>query len=182
MGKEKYAIPKKAFANDVKRIRNLLEMTQKEFASFVGVSTPTVERWEASTSQIKGPIVMLLDMIENNMDYINKAKLPKKEWPIRLLYMHNQKICTLIDVNEAKREVKICNYTNNLMFRAFGSKENPTFDDYQEFLKSRCFPENRDKIKLVLEDLNLPFYDAFLIIQKTQGRMADDNFWIEIEE
>jgi putative transcriptional regulator len=30
--------------------------------------------------------------------------------------------------------------------------------------------------------LGLPFYDPILIIQKTEGRMAGDNFWIRIEE
>ena len=67
------------------------------------------------------------------------------------------------------------------MFRAFGIIEEPDFELYQEFLKSRCFPESRDKIKLVLKDLDLPFYDPFMIIEKTQGRMAEDDFWIRIE-
>ena len=35
-------------------------------------------------------------------------------------------------------------------------------------------------MKLMLRELNLPFYDPFLIIQKTQGRMAEDDFRIEI--
>ena len=52
---------------------------------------------------------------------------------------------------------------------------------YEDFLKSRCFPETRDKLKLVLDDLNLPFYDPFMIIQKTEGKMAEDDFWIKIE-
>ena len=69
-----------------------------------------------------------------------------------------------------------------MIFRAFGRIEEPTYQDYEEFLKSRCFPETRDKLKLVLQDLNLPFYDPFLIIQKTEGRMAEDDFWIKIEE
>ena len=37
-------------------------------------------------------------------------------------------------------------------------------------------------MKIMLEALNLPFYDPFLIIQKTEGRMAEDDFWIQIEE
>ena len=41
--------------------------------------------------------------------------------------------------------------------------------------------ETRDKMKLVLKELDLPFYDPFLIIEKTQGRMAEDDFWIKIE-
>ena len=55
-------------------------------------------------------------------------------------------------------------------------------DDYKEFLESRCFPRTRDKMKLVLEDIGLPFYDTFMIIEKTQGRMAEDDFWIRIEK
>ena len=80
-----------------------------------------------------------------------------------------------------QRKVKIYNYTNNFIKKAFGRNENPTFEEYEEFLESRCFPRQRDKIKLVLEDLNLPFYDPFMIIEKTEGRMAEDDFWIRIE-
>lgn len=36
-------------------------------------------------------------------------------------------------------------------------------------------------MKLVLRDLGIPFYDPYLIIQKTEGRMAEDDFWIKIE-
>ena len=87
-------------------------------------------------------------------------------------------ICTIIDVDLLEEKVKIKNYANNIMYRAFGKNNNPTFSDYEDFLKSRCFPETRDKLKLVLEDLNLPFYDPFLIIKKTEGRMAEDDMTV----
>lgn len=29
--------------------------------------------------------------------------------------------------------------------------------------------------------INLPFCDPFLIIEKTEGRMSGDDFWIQIE-
>ena len=32
-----------------------------------------------------------------------------------------------------------------------------------------------------LEGLGIPFYDPILIIEKTAGRMAEDDFWIKIE-
>ena len=95
--------------------------------------------------------------------------------------MFKRKICKIIDVDERSRKVKIYNYTNNFIKKAFGRNEKPTFEEYEEFLESRCFPRQRDKIKLVLEDLNLPFYDPFMIIEKTEGRMAEDDFWIRIE-
>lgn len=44
------------------------------------------------------------------------------------------------------------------------------------------FRWTRDKMKLVLEDLKIPFYDPYLIIEKTEGRMAEDDFWIRIEK
>ena len=177
----KYAIPDYITKDDIKRVRKLLNMTQKEFAELIGSSKPTIERWESGKENITGNIVLLLNMIENNPDYINKIKIPEKKYPLRLFYMYKHNICTLIDVDQIKQEIKIINYTNNLMFRAFGINENPSFEDYQEFLKSRCFPETRDKLKLVLNDLDLPFYDPFLIIQKTEGKMAEDDFWIKIE-
>lgn len=68
------------------------------------------------------------------------------------------------------------------MFRAFGSNQKPDIEDYREFLESRCFPRTRDKMKLVLKDLGIPFYDPYLIIQKTEGRMTEDDFWIRIEK
>ena len=36
-------------------------------------------------------------------------------------------------------------------------------------------------MKLMLEHFDLPFYDPMLIIEKTKGRMAEDDFWILIE-
>ena len=90
-------------------------------------------------------------------------------------------LCTLIDVDEINRIIKIKNFTKDIYKRAFGTNNSPNYDDYIEFLKSRCFPEERDKLKLMLRELDLPFYDPFMIIEKTQGRMTEDNFWIKIE-
>ena len=67
------------------------------------------------------------------------------------------------------------------MFTAFGNNTAPSIDDYNYFLESRCFPRTRDKMKLELERLDVPFYDPYMIIEKTQGRMAEDDFWIRIE-
>ncbi|MDD5797454.1 MAG: MATE family efflux transporter [Clostridiaceae bacterium] len=102
--------------------------------------------------------------------------------PVRMWYMYKNKVCTLIDVDEVKQIVQIKNYADNIMFRAFGSNQKPDIEDYREFLESRCFPRTRDKMKLVLRDLGIPFYDPYLIIQKTEGRMAEDDFWIRIEK
>lgn len=180
--KEKlFIMPEYTTAKEIKKIRKQLGLTQKDFAVLVNASKPTVERWERSDEKITGPIATLIKMLEKYPAYVDDIKVPPKTMPIRLWYMHKQNVCTLIDVNELKREVQIVNYTDNLMFRAFGVTEEPDFEMYQEFLESRCFPKTRDKMKLILKDLDLPFYDPFLIIEKTEGRMAEDDFWIRIE-
>lgn len=176
-----YAVPEYATAEDIKRVRKKLGLTQKDFAVLVGSSKPTIERWESGKSAVTGPIVLLLYMLELNPTFVETIKVPKKDYPVRLWYMHKQAVCTLIEINEMKREIRIRNYTDHIMFRAFGVNEHPTYEEYLEFLESRCFPEGRDKMKLVLKDLDLPFYDPFMIIEKTDGRMAEDDFWIRIE-
>ena len=84
-------------------------------------------------------------------------------------------------MDELHKKVKIRNYTQDDLLKAFGVNERPDFKTYEEFLESRCFPRSRDKMKIALEELGLPFYDPLLIVEKTQGRMAEDDFWIRIE-
>ena len=181
MEKRLYITPEYVTAEEIRRLRKELHLTQKEFAELINSSKPTVERWERSKEAIRGPIVPLIKMLKKYPEYEQKIKIPEKVWPLRIWYMYGQNVCTLIDVNECERKVKVKNYTEKIMFRAFGVVENPDYQQYQEFLESRCFPESRDKMKLVLKDLELPFYDPILIIEKTEGRMAEDDFWIRIE-
>ncbi|MGN0432185.1 MAG: helix-turn-helix domain-containing protein [Lachnospiraceae bacterium] len=181
MGKTQFAIADTLTAADLKTIRSQLKMTQKEFAALVNVTNKTIERWESSDKEITGPIVPLVKILRENTDIPDMLRVPEKRYPIRLWYMYNREVCTIIDVNELERKVAVYNYTNNIMFRAFGKITNPTFEQYEEFLESRCFPRTRDKMKLMLREMDLPFYDPLMIIEKTQGKMAEDQFWIRIE-
>lgn len=178
---KQFIVPESVTAEKIKAVRKQLRVTQQEFAELIGVSKPTVERWEMGKKPVAGPVVLLLQMISHDVDYVLSLSYPEKTKPLRLKYMYGEDICTIIDVDELKHEISVFNYTDNVMFRAFGSKTDPDWEDYQEFLRERCFPESRDKLKLVLKDLDIPFYDPILIIQKTEGRMAEDDFRIVIE-
>lgn len=181
MKEKKFLIPDSITAAELKEIRQQFGFTQKEFAEFLHCSKSTVERWEASKEELTGTICLLISMLRKYPEYVRAVCIPQKTMPIRLWYMYRQTACTMIDVNEMKREIQIKNFTDHIMFRAFGAEEHPNFEMYEEFLRSRCFPESRDKMKLILRDLDLPFYDPFMIIEKTEGRMAEDDFWIKIE-
>ena len=175
---DNYNISVSVTPEEIKKFRKKIKMTQGEFAKFVGVSKPTVERWEKSKKEITGPITTIIDMLSEHDEWLEKRKIPEQRYPLRIWYMYKDKKCTLIEADEINRKVFVKNYAENIFFRAFGANDNPSYEDYEEFLKSRCFPETRDKIKIQLDALGLPFYDPMLIIDKTKGRMAEDDFWI----
>ena len=181
MNEKNYITPDAVAGEEIKNVRNSLGLTQKEFANLIGCSKPTVERWETSSSPVKGPIVLLLQYLKDDPGYIQKIEVPSKAYPLRLWYMHDQTVCTIIDVDESRQRIRIKNYAKHIMFRAFGKIEDPDYDMYMDFIESRCFPRSRDKMKLILQDLDLPFYDPLMIIEKTEGRRAEDHFWIRIE-
>ncbi len=176
-----FAVPDKITAEEIRTIRRKLGLTRAEFARLVNVSKKTVERWETGEREIGGPIAALVKLLWEYPQMKEELTVPDKKYPLRLWYMEGSRVCTIIDVDERFRKVKVHNYTKDYIARAFGKEENPDFEAYEAFLESRCFPRSRDKMKLTLRELDLPFYEPLLIIEKTQGRMAEDDFWIQIE-
>ena len=166
---------------EIKRIRNKCNLTQIRLASFLNVTKKTIERWESSKTEVTGPAVVLLKMLDDQPELVEYYEIPPRKTPLRIKYMCNDNICTIIDVDEKEKEIKIRNYTKRYLYCAFGKKENPTYEDYLNFLESRCFPRTRDKMKIILNQLEIPYYDPMLIIEKTKGKMAEDDFWLEIE-
>lgn len=66
-------IPVKKYRPDeVKKIRNTVGMSQKIFASYLGVSDKTVEAWESGTNHPSGAASRLLNMIEMDENLIEE--------------------------------------------------------------------------------------------------------------
>lgn len=182
MNNTNYNIKNSITSDELKHFRTTLGLSQVAFAKMLGVSRPTIERMETSDKKISGPIAVLVDMLSENMELFQERVIPPKIYPLRMWYMYNDKKCTLIEVDDMNRKIHIQNYTSRIMYMAFGANQKPSYEDYSEFLKSRCFPETRDKMKIQLDALGIPFYDPMMIIEKTKGRMAEDDFWILIEK
>lgn len=176
----KYAIKKAISGKDIKNFRKKYSLNKNDLASLLNVSSRTIEGWESSESKISGPIVLLFRLLNENPELIDKLIVPEMKYGLRLYYMQNGDINTVIDVDMINRKVFFKNYTSNIILRAFGNKESVTYEEYEKFLESRCFPSNRDKLKIELNKLDIPYYDPLLIIEKTKGRMADDDLYIEI--
>lgn len=102
------------------------------------------------------------------------------DYTIRMEYMCGEDCCSVILVNTEDEKIEVINETDNLLHRAFGIKAKPTWADFEDFLKSRCFPETREDIDVILEDLELEDYEPLAIVERTGGRMAEDLQWIKI--
>lgn len=109
--------------------------------------------------------------------YLN-AK-PAEGYTLRMTYMYRQHPCTIIDVDFLNRRVIIQNKTKDMLHRAFGVVEEPTWDDFEGFLKDRCFPDTRGNVKAVLKELQLTDYDPLQIVERTRGRTAEDDMWLK---
>ncbi len=102
------------------------------------------------------------------------------DYTIRMDFMDGDECCTCLLVDCMRKRILIRNTTDELIHRAFGIKSKPSWEDFEAFLEDRCFPRTRGHLKLVLEDVGVDSYDPLAIVEKTGGRMAEDNQWLKI--
>lgn len=100
---------------------------------------------------------------------------------MNIINVYNDKtLCTQIGYTIPSEPIIVKNYTNNLVFKAFGNNLHPTWEDLEDFLESRCIPRTRANIKDLIDAMGIDHYDPWLIVRKTKGKMAEDHQWIEI--
>lgn len=111
--------------------------------------------------------------------YVNTP--PPDGYTLRMKYMNRNKLCTIIDVDFENERVQIKNRTDDIIHRAFGVVLTPTWHQFQDFLEDRCFQKGRGDAKSILRKLELDCYDPLQIVEKTKGRIADDNMHLKIQ-
>lgn len=114
-------------------------------------------------------------------DFI-KSKKQKNHTLLLLKYYDRSTLCTEICADFTDKTISVRNVTDNLIKTAFGKNEKPSWKDFQVFLEERCVPRNRSGIREYLEAVGVEEYEPIKIIEKTEGRMAEDNQWFELEE
>lgn len=95
------------------------------------------------------------------------------------LYLDREKPSTIIDTCSVTRKVKIVNFTDDYISRAFGIEERPSWEDFEYFLEDRCMPRTRYGIREELSYMGLDVYDPFQIVEKTKGRVHGDGQSLE---
>ena len=95
-------------------------------------------------------------------------------------FYDGQRLCTTIRADFTARTVSVENHVAAPVKTAFGNNPHPTWADFQAFLEERCIPRQRAGLREYLEAIGVEEYDPLQIIQKTKGRMAEDQQWLEI--
>lgn len=101
---------------------------------------------------------------------------------IRILRLYDENdLCSTIYADFTHQTVVVENQPVSHVKTAFGNNLLPSWDDFQSFLAERCVPLQRAGLREYLEALGLEEYDPLAIIEKTGGRMAEDQQWLTIE-
>lgn len=74
--------------------------------------------------------------------------------------------------------------TDNLSIKIphYLRSENATFNDFINFLETRCPPRTRFNIDDILRRYGLKFYDPMGMCRKSYGRSATDYLWIDFDD
>lgn len=153
-------------------------ITTSALAKEYGVSRQTLSAYLNKKDQKTETIIESLRLwreLNRSFQDINVV-----DYTMRMDFMCEEECCTMILVDFKHEKIKIKNTTDKIILRAFGINVNPTWEEFLEFLEDRCFPRTRDNLKLILRDLDLDFYDPLYIVEKTEGRMAEDMQWLKI--
>lgn len=117
---------------------------------------------------------------KRTMEAFKTLALSKNHQLLEMRYYSGNTLCTRICADQTSREVFAENSTDQLVKTAFGTNELPTWEDFESFLEERCVPRERAGLREYLEALGLEEYDPLDIVRKTQGRMAEDDQWLEV--
>ena len=151
----------------------------RELAKMLKINNPNPRNAGRKAQLTPDQIVEVLELHRKgigNAEHFSK----NPDFTMRMNFMNGQQLCTVIDVDFKHEVVRMKNYTDRIPLRAFGVVENPSWADFEEFLKERCLPASRAGLKGILREMEVPFFDPLLIIEKTNGRMAGDNQWVQM--
>lgn len=101
---------------------------------------------------------------------------------VRILRLYdNDALCSTIYADFTEQVTAVENQEVPPIKTAFGNNLLPTWENFQAFLAESCIPRQRAGLREYLEALGLEEYDPLSIIEKTGGRIAEDQQWLTIE-
>lgn len=179
-----FALAKSILPEEIHALRKRLGLTQRDFGTLLGVSSKSVERWEAEDKPVTGPVVALARILWEYPQIVTRLQVPKREMPHRFWFCWRDYRCTLIDADVEKRRIQVKDFTLDHTKKAFGVVSRPSYEDFEELVAVRCGigGGNSTQLKSVLKENGLTEYDPMVILRNTQGRLPDDEFSLIMEE
>lgn len=167
-------------ANEVSRIRERHEAgeTVTALAKEYGISRQVLSGYLNQSNEKEKEnynTVKSWERLNRSFEGIEPA-----DYTTRMEFMCADDCCSVMLINSEEEKIEVINETDDLLHRAFGIKAKPTWEDFEAFLESRCFPRDREDVELLLADLELDEYEPLAIVERTEGRMAGDKQWIKI--
>lgn len=99
----------------------------------------------------------------------------------KILFYDDVTLCSTIYADFIDQTLAVTNHITDPVKTAFGNNLLPSWQDLQSFLEERCISRQRSGLREYLEAINVYEYDPLAIIQKTAGRMAEDQQWLKVE-
>lgn len=90
-------------------------------------------------------------------------------------YVPKNELLASIFADFFSQDVKVINYTDDIFMRPFGVIDKPTFNEFEDFLQSRCVPRTRHNVMNTLKALGVDFYDPLIIVITLGGFQYEDN-------
>lgn len=119
---------------------------------------------------------------QQSLEQYRATRIAQGHELLEIRYYNGDDLCTIICADRTIKDLRAENCTDNLVKTAFGNNLLPSWADLEAFLEERCIPRQRAGLQKYLETLGLDEYDPLAIIQKTKGRMAEDDQWMEVKE
>lgn len=98
---------------------------------------------------------------------------------LRINYMEEYTVCSVIDIKEEEKTLRVENRVRDFSRCAFGALECPGWEALLGFLESRCEREQVQKLRDA-SGHSLSLSALFAILEKSKGRLPGDDFWLQI--
>lgn len=134
------------------------------------------------TLQFDGEAITIRPRAAAGYDAFLRASQDAGHRILLLYYYDDDKLCTKICADYTAHDLAIENTVDDPLQTAFGVNLTPNWSEYEDFLEHRCVPRQRYGLRQYLSGIGLTEYEPLEIIRKTQGRMAEDMFRLELRE
>lgn len=96
-----------------------------------------------------------------------------------IMYMNTEVATVLWDNN--KKHIKLIKLVPDSIIQPFSGK-NFNIIRFYEFIKSRCYEDNRDDLNIILKKAGMNNNNPYEWIRLTHGVTWEDAFWIKFDD